>query len=286
MKTVLYYELTRRRDNFIRSILVPVILLLALFVISICVDTMFPVVNRVYMKWPDMIKELLSLPAWSSRLYVNLWQLFALIYPIIFLYRMTIGLAGSIIEEERLETVTYLHNMSVSRLQLMLGKMLVWCEVVCVGLLMLLVENVVFFLILGAGNMIGMMVEHYVTLVFVAVIYSITAVFFASYHKKEGSCEDAIFSVVVLTFLIARIYTLIQFMSDLFVATGREGAITQKLDAIAEKLRILTIASPITWCWPGVYMRGIYVVCAVVIAGILLVAAGYIYPQRTFSEAE
>lgn len=285
MRAVWYYEVTRRRDNFIRMILTPVILLFVVFVLSFLMDAMVPVVNRVYMKWPDMVKDLLSLPAWNSNLYVNLWQLFALFYPIIFLYNVVSGLTASIIEEERLETVTFLHNLSVNRLQVLFGKLLVWCAVLCLSLLALLVENIIFFLIVGANNMLGAMVEHYLVFLFVGILYSIFAVFLASYHKTELDCEDTISTVMILTFLFARIYTLIQFLSDLFVATGREGAITERMDIIAQKLRILTVASPLTWCWPGVAMDGVYALCGVIVAVILLVAAGYIYPRRTFTES-
>ncbi len=286
MRVVWYYEVTRRKDKFIRMVLTPVVILFVIFVLSFFVDAMFPIVNRVYMKWPDMMKDLLSLPAWNSNLYINMWQLFALFYPIIFLYSIVSGLAASIIEEERLETLTYLHNLSVNRLQVMFGKMLVWCAVLCLSLFILLAENAIFFLIIGARNMLGMMVEHYLLFCFVGVLYIIFAMFLASYHRAESDCEDTISTIMILTFLLARIYTLIQFLCDLFVATGREGAITEQMDWVAEKLRIMTITSPLTWCWPGVNMRSIYVVCGIIIAVILLVAAGYIYPRRTLTEAE
>ncbi len=284
MRIVWYYELIRRKDNFIRVILMPVLILLVIFLVSLCVDVMFPVVNKLYMKWPDMVKNLLSLPSWSSKLYVNVWQLFAIIYPITMLYGMMTGLASSIVEEERLETVVYLHNLSVSRLQLILSKLLVWVFVFCCGLIALLLENTIFFLLVGAGNMIGMMAEHYISLCFVAVLYGVIAMFFASYHDNEKSCEDAIFLGAITTFLIARIYSIIEFLSALLVETGREGLVTQKMDAIVEKIRILTVVAPVTWCWPGISVRGVYIVSGVLITGMLVLAAGYIYQQRTFRD--
>ena len=286
MKAVWYYEVTRRRDNFIRMIVTPIVLLAMVFVLSLVVDAVFPVVNRVYMKWPDMITELLSFPVWNSKLYVNLWQLFAIIYPIVSLYNIMTGVANSIIEEERLETVVYLRNLSVKREYLMLGKLIVWCVAMGIGLFFLAAENGIFFLLVGAENMLGMMIKHYLSLFLVGIIGISFAVFLASYHKTEASCEDSIMTMMILTFITARMYTLIRFLSDLFVATGREGVVTERMDGIAERLRILTVVSPVTWCWPGVSVRGIYIVCGIAITVILLVAALYIYPQRMFKEVE
>ena len=115
MNTVLYFELRRKRRNLFKYAVVPAVVSLVLFVVCMATDAFFPFINRTYMKWPDMVKDLLSLKPWSGDLWLNVWQLFALCYPFYLIYMMMTETAEALSEEVRLETVVYLHNSGVDR---------------------------------------------------------------------------------------------------------------------------------------------------------------------------
>ena len=87
MSTVLYFEMTRNKKKIVQHILTGVIGFTVLFLITLLLDRFVPVVNEQYMKWPDMLKDLLGLPAWKRSLYGNIWQLLMLFYPFYVVYR-------------------------------------------------------------------------------------------------------------------------------------------------------------------------------------------------------
>lgn len=280
MKTVLYFDWTRNKKKYILNIVVPVVILAVLFVISVIVDKFFPVVNYRYMRWPDMVKNLFSLPAWNRCLYGNIWQVFSLFYPFFMVYTVMSGLAGAIIEEERLETVVYLKNLSIERNVLMLTKGFLWIVQSLVICLALMLENLLFFLLLQVGQMAVSVLKYYTGLFLVSLIYMAIALFLASFSKRERVCEDKIFAILVIPFLLARIYAVVGFMGELLVATNREGNVTDIIGMISEKLKVLTVVSPLVWSWPDIQINGLYVFCGIAVAIIMTVAAYSIYTHE------
>ena len=233
MKTVLYFDWTRNKRKYISDIVIPAVLLAVLFLVSVIVDYLVPSFNSRYMRWPDMVKNLLSLPAWSRSLYGNIWQIFSLFYPFFLVYRVMTGLAGAIIEEERLETVVYLKNLSIDRNVLIQAKGILWVVQSFAICLVLMIENVLFFLILRAGQMAVTVLKYYTDLFLVSLIYMAIALFLASFSQRESICEDKIFGVLVIPFLLARMYAVAGFMADLLVVAKREGKITDTINMLS-----------------------------------------------------
>lgn len=280
MKTVLYFEWIRNKKNYILNIATPVIILAVLFVISIFLDYLMPVINNKYMYWPDMVKNLLSLPAWKRNLYGNIWQIISLLYPFFLLYTVMTGLSKTIIEEERLETVVYLKNLSISRNKLMQAKSLLWMVQSFVICLVLMLENMLFFLLLQTEQMIIIVIKYYTGLFLVSLIYMAISLFLASYNKQENICEDKILGILLIPFLLARIYAITNFMGDLLIATKRSGTITDTIRTISEKLKVMTLISPLTWCWSDIKINGMYIFCGIAVTAILTTAAYLIYTHE------
>lgn len=280
MKTVLYFDWTRNKRKYISDIVIPAVLLAVLFLVSVIVDYLVPSFNSRYMRWPDMVKNLLSLPAWSRSLYGNIWQIFSLFYPFFLVYRVMTGLAGAIIEEERLETVVYLKNLSIDRNVLIQAKGILWVVQSFAICLVLMIENVLFFLILRAGQMAVTVLKYYTDLFLVSLIYMAIALFLASFSQRESICEDKIFGVLVIPFLLARMYAVAGFMADLLVVAKREGKITDTINMIAEKLKVMTVISPLTWCWPEIQINGLYVLIGIIVTVIMATAAYSIYTHE------
>lgn len=280
MKTVLYFDWTRNKRKYISNIVIPVVLLAVLFLVSAVVDYFVPAFNSRYMRWPDMVKNLLSLPAWNRSLYGNIWQIFSLGYPFFLIYKVMSGLAGAIIEEERLETVVYLKNLSIDRNVLMQAKGLVWLAQSFVICLVLTMENVLFFLMLRADQMTLTVLRYYTGLFLVSLIYMAVALFMASFSQRESTCEDKIFGVLVIPFLLARMYAIAGFMADVLVAAKREGKITDTINMIADKLKVMTVISPLTWCWQEIRINGLYILCGIVVTVVMTIAAYSIYTHE------
>lgn len=221
-----------------------------------------------------MVKDLFGLPAWNSNLYGNLWHIIALFYPLYFIYVVAAGAADSIVEEERLETIVYLNNLSIGRDVVLMTKVAERLVISFISCLVLAVENSVFFLLLRSGQMAVTVIKYYTALFLIGWVYIAIAIFVASYSKTEKGCEDKIFAIMIIPFLSARLYAVIGFFGDLLVATGREGKIVDVIGVVSDKLQVLTLISPITWCWPSVQVRGLYVLCGIVVI-VFLVTIGY-----------
>ncbi|MDE5863369.1 MAG: hypothetical protein K2H34_03370, partial [Lachnospiraceae bacterium] len=205
MKTVLYFEWTRKRQKMLKRILGPLIVVIVLFILCTLMDILVPQFNKVYMKWPDMLKDLLCLKSWTSHLWFNVWQLFALGYPFYLIYGGMMELTASVIDEQRLETMIYLNNAGISRKTLFLGKGLMWSleMLVCCGLL--LVINVVLALILGSSQMALNMLQYYVLLFLICLIYLAVALFMAACKGATGVSDDAVLAVLLLPCVVSRV---------------------------------------------------------------------------------
>ena len=185
MNTVLYFELRRKRRNLLKYAVVPAVVSMVLFVVCMATDAFFPFINRTYMKWPDMVKDLLSLKPWSGDLWLNVWQLFALCYPFYLIYMMMTETAEALSEEDRLETVVYLHNAGVDRKTMFGAKLLVWAGEVfaCCGSLMVL--HVAFAAILRQQQ--GMKnAFYYCTILFLVCMLYLSIVLFMAVCRAEG----------------------------------------------------------------------------------------------------
>lgn len=286
MRTVWYYTITQNKKKLLHMIFIPLILLFIIFIVSVFVDRVFPEFNNQYMKWPDMTKDLLGLAAWNSHLYVNLWQLTALVYPLFHIYDMMTGLTRSIIEEERLETIVFLHNLSLDRGTVLGAKAVVWLLHTLLCMVILFAENLAFLLILHAERMILMVGRYYFTLFAVSLLYITIALFIASFEKQEKSSYNTILVVLIVPLLIARARAVIRFGSALLVATNRGGDFTDKLDWLVGKLGILEVLSPVAWCWPGERISGLFAICGLGVAVVMLTAAVSIYNHRNMINME
>lgn len=280
MRTVLYFELRRKKEHLIKYIVLPIIFSILLFGICVVVDFFFPALNRMYMKWPALLQDLLCLKPWSGDLWLNVWQFFVLVYPFYLLYVMMTELSEALSEEERLETVVYLHNAGVNRKTIFATKLLVWGGELlgCCSTLLLL--NVLFALLLGQNQGVRNAFVCYSILFLVGMLYLSVALFMAACKPKKGVTADSVIAVLILPWLFSRIPAFLRFFSELLVITGRDGEIAERLGRLGERLDILTLLSPLTWSWPALKIQKSYIVCAIILFVVMLGAAFSIYTHK------
>ncbi|MDE6760085.1 MAG: hypothetical protein K2J90_05305 [Lachnospiraceae bacterium] len=250
MKTVLYFEWMRKRQSMLKRIAAPLVVVLVLFVLCTLVDALMPEFNKKCMKWPDMLRDFLCLKSWTRHLWFNVWQFFALSYPFYLICSVMKGVADSLAEEDLLETVVYLHNAGITRKTIFLGKSFVYGGQAFVCCASLLIVSVVFALILGSLQMALNMLLHYALLWLICLVYLAITLFMVSYRGVERISDDTVLAVLILPCLVSRLPALLQFFSDLLDLTGWEGGIADTIGRIANRIKLFTIVSPITWCWP------------------------------------
>lgn len=280
MRTVLYFEWTRKKKSLLKQVIWPIGVVLVLFVICTIADVVFPRFNAAYMKWPELLKDLFCLKSWTSHLWLNVWQFFALGYPFYLIYRIMDGLTKALAEEDRLETVVYLHNAGVTRRALFLGKGLVWGAEAFACCISLLVVTVLSALVLGASQTALHMLGHYVGLWLISLLYIAVALFMVAGKGAEGVFSERISAVLVLPWLVSALPALFRFFSSLLEMTGREGAPADVMAALGERMKMLTVLSPVTWCFPAFQLSAAYVVCGVVIFVVLFAAGLSIYTHK------
>lgn len=280
MKTVIYFEILRRRKKIQTRIVLPLIIWTLLFLIFTILDRKVPVINSRFMMWPDVLKSFLGMPAWSRDLAMNIWHFLALFYPVFWCGMIMQEVSCSVAEEERLETIVYLQNAGVKRRDIWLGKGVVWALVSCLSLLLLILVQALELWIAGMLRYLPIMAEYYGVLYLVSLFYLILGLFVSSYGKSEENCLDAMWMLVLIPWLISRIPAVLQFISGIMVETGRQGAVQEMIAVWGNKLKPVSMICPLTWCWYSMEVAGVFVVAAIVIA-VLLGGAGFsIYQAR------
>lgn len=280
MNTVLYFEIRRKRKKMLGYIILPALLSFVLFGVCMAVDALFPAFNRTYMKWPDIVKDFLCLKPWSGHLWLNVWQLFALLYPFYLIYVIMTEMAVALSEEERLETVVYLHNAGVDRKTIFVSKLLVWTgeTFACCGSLLLL--HMVLAALLRQQQGVRNVLSYYFILFLVCMLYLAIALFVAACKAEKGVAVDMGMAVLILPWLISRIPAFLRFLSELLVLTGREGAIIDQMSGLGERLEVFTILSPLTWSWPALIIQRSYVICGIIVFAVLAGTAFSIYTHK------
>lgn len=232
------------------------------------------------MKWPDMLKDFLCLKSWTSHMWFNVWQLFALAYPFFLIYGVMKELADSVSEEDKLETVVYLHNAGVSRKMIFWGKSFAYMAQAFVCCVSLLLVNVVLALILGSPQMAFNMLLHYILLYLVCLVYLAVTLYIVSYRGANGVSDDAVLTVLILPCIVSRLPALLQFFSSLLELTGREGGVVDTVGGIADRIKLFTIVSPITWCWPAFEGTVLHFIFGAVVLVVMLAAGLSIYTHK------
>lgn len=280
MNIVVYFEITRKKKRMLKYIVRPVIFSVLLFAVCIAVDGIFPDFNNNYMKWPELLKDLLCLRSWTSHLWMNVWQLFMLAYPFYLIYNIMREQAQGISEEDRLETFVYLHNAGVSRRALLAAKWLVWIGETACCCLSLAVINVISAVLLRYTQGIWNALKYYGILFLVCMLYLSIALFAAACKGKKDVSGDTIAAVLIIPLLVSRIPAFLRFFSALLELTGREGAVADKFSQLGTQTEILTIVSPLTWCWPDMRTTAVHVIFGVVVFIVMLTAGFSIYTHR------
>lgn len=280
MNTVLYFEIKRKGRQMVKYIAFPAGFSILLFGLCWIVDTIFPDFNRIYMKWPDIVKDFLCLKPWSGDLWLNVWQLFALIYPFYLLSVMMTELSEALIEEERLETVVYLYNAGVDKKTIFLTKLAVWLGEALACCISLLLLNEAFALLLRQGQGAREVLSYYGILFLTCMLYLSIALFLGACKAKKGVAADTMLAVLILPWLLSRVPAFLRFLSELLVLTGREGAIVEQLENIGERTEVLTILSPLTWSWPALTIQKSYIVCGIILFVVMLGTAFSIYTHK------
>lgn len=280
MNTVLYFEFQRKRKNMLRYIIVPALLSFVLFGVCMIVDALFPNFNKTYIKWPDIVKNFFCLKPWSGDLWLNVWQFFVLLYPFYLIYVMMTEMARALSEEERLETVVYLHNAGVDRKTIFVSKFLVWGGETLACCISLLLLHVIFAALLRQQQGMKNALLYYIVLFLICMLYLSIAMFVAACKAEKGVAADTVMMLLILPWLISRVPAFLRFLAELLVLTGREGAIVGQMGDIGERIEVFTILSPLTWSWPALTVQRSYVVCAIVLFIVLSATAFSIYTHK------
>lgn len=280
MKTIIYFDTLRNRKKLFSYIVIPLIVLVAVFLIFTILDKCFPKFNVTYMKWPDIVKDLLGLSAWSSHLAVNVWQILSLIYPFYIIYVLMFGLCRSVIQEERLETIVYLHNAGVDNRTFLITKTIIWIAGAFLAAISLLIVNSVLLLIIGAVRNIVFMVNYYLGLFVICIFYLSIALFMSSYKKHEEECKDTIVMILLLPWMISRIPAVLRMFSSIMEMTGRQGKAADNLMMLGGRLQPLEMVAPLTWCFSSVNVTWIYTTCIFFVFLIMNTSALLIYEKR------
>lgn len=280
MKTVIYYDYVRNKKSLVHNLVTWTVLLLLLFMVSLIIEKMMPEFSREYLKWPSMAQNLLAMGSWNHHVYINLWQIVSLIFPFYIVYAVMSGLSRSVVQEERLETMVFLQNMSVGPVQALLSKLLFWIGYAFIIYVALLVENVILFLILGSWYNLSILVSYYGMLFFATVVYLAIALFLSSYAKHEEGCANVFAWILFLSVILSKVGAFVHFVVDLMVMKGQEGNIIGKVDGIADKLDVFIALCPVTWCWGGIEVSGTYMICGIVIGCLFGAGAAWIYKSR------
>ncbi len=280
MNTILYFEITRKRKRMVKYVILPAVLSCVLFGICTAVNALFPEFNQMYMRWPEMVKDLLCLKPWSGELWMNVWQLFALFYPFYIIYVIMTEMMEALLEEERLETIVYLHNAGVDRKTVFGSKLLVWAGeafACCVSLLLL---HMVFAALLRQQQGVKNIFAFYSVLFLVCMLYLSIALFMAACKAEKEGAADTVMAVLILPWLLSRVPSFMRFLSELLVLTGREGIVAGRLGNLGQRLEIFTILSPLTWSRPALTLPVSYVICGMILFVVLSGTAFSIYTYR------
>ncbi|MDE5779447.1 MAG: hypothetical protein K2I10_13240 [Lachnospiraceae bacterium] len=280
MKTIIYFDTLRNRKKFFVYIVIPLIVLVAVFFVFTILDKCFPEFNVTYMKWPDIVKGLLGLSAWNSHLAVNVWQILSLIYPFYIIYVLMSGLCSSVIQEERLETIVYLNNAGVDNRTFFISKTIIWIAGAFLATMSLLIVNSVLLLLIGAARNIIFIINYYLGLFLICIFYLSIALFMSSYKKHEEECKDTIVTILLLPWMISRIPAVLRMFSLILELTGREGKVADVLMMLGERLHPLEMVAPVTWCLTSVNVTWIYMICILLIFLIMNTSALLIYEKR------
>lgn len=280
MSTVFYFEMKRKGKKMLKYIVFPAVLSLILFVVCMVVEALFPSFNRMYMRWPDIVKDFLCLKPWSADLWLNIWQLFALLYPFYLIYVMMTELSEALAEEERLETVVYLHNAGIDKRTIFVTKLFVWMAEAFTCCLSLLLLHVLFAVFLRQWQGVRNALVYYGILFLVCMIYFAIAGFVVSCRVKKTNSANVLMAVLVFPWVLSRIPAFMRFISELLVLTGREGAIVEQFRNVGERTEIFTILSPLTWCWPALTVQRSYFVCGLLLFVVMTGTAFSIYTHK------
>lgn len=280
MKTIIYFDALRNRKKLFSYIVLPIIALAAVFLVFTILDKCFPGFNAAYMKWPDIVKDLLGMSAWNSHLAVNVWQILSLVYPFYIIYVLMSGLCSSVIQEERLETIVYLHNAGVDGRTFFIAKTVIWIAGAFLAAMGLLIVNSVLLLLIGAARNIVFTVNYYLGLFVVCIFYLSVALFMSSYKKHEEECKNAAVTILLVPWLISRIPAALRAFSFIMEMAGREGKAADTLMMLGERLRPLEMVAPVTWCFTSVNVTWIYAVCMFLVFLIMNTSALLIYEKR------
>lgn len=280
MKTVLYYDYVRNRRNLFQNLWTWMVMLFIVFVVSFVIEKIWPDFNADYLKWPDMVKEFLGTGSWNRSIYINLWYIFAILFPIHVAYIVMSGLTASLIQEERLETIVFLQNLSINKGNLMRSKLLFWVGYACMMSMALLFENILFLLVLKHTHIIPIVAKYYGIVFLICCIYLSLTLFLASYSKDENICNGMISNLLTFSVILAKVGPFIHLLADLMVMRGQEGDIISKLHGIGDKLDVLMVLCPISWSWIGVSVPDLYLGCGVIVAAVMLGGAFWIYVNK------
>ena len=273
MSTVIYIDVVRNKKKLIWGLIYTAAFLLACFVLSAIFDLVFPGINSIF-DFPQAIDSFLLFYDWNEHLYINIWNLFVFVFPFIFIYVLMLDYSCSIVEEEEFETLTYMRSLGIGRETLLISKLLVrlaWVLAVC---FVLLVENLLFFLILGEKKMIVTAAVFCLKLFLVGILHFTFALFVAACSAREKSCTITCGVIVLFEFVFARLHSYVRLLADTLFVSGKKYNEIEWLYGISAKLESLKIFCPIKLCYPQQSAPLGLGIC-IAIMGIVFCVAGF-----------
>ena len=276
MNTVIYIDVVRNKKKLINILIYTAAFLLACFVLSFIFDLVLPSVNN-HFDFPQAIEAFLLFYKWHEHLYSNIWNLFAFIFPFIFIYILMVEFSCCIVEEEEFETLPYMRSLGIGRETILVSKLIVrfvWLLVLCVALFL---ENLIFFLLLNEKQMILTAGAFSLKILIIGLFHFTIALFIASCSKREKTCAIACGIIVLAEFLIARLHSYIRLLADTLFVSGKKYNEIEWLYGISAKLEGLKILSPIKLCYPGQTVSMGVGICMVLMAVVFALAGYTIY---------
>lgn len=273
MNTVLYIDIARNKKKLIRLFVCVTASLLACFVLSLIIDMVVPSFNE-HFNFSKAVNSFLTYYTWHEHLYANVWSLLVFIYPFIHVYVLMEGFACSIVEEEEFETLAYMRNLGIGREVIFVTKLIIRAAFSFALCLAMFIENMIFFLLLNEKKMILAAGSFSIELFLVGLLYLGIAFFIASCSVRESSCSRVCFLVVLIQFIIVRLYAYIRLLADGLFAYGKTYNEIEWMYGISKKFETLKILCPIFMCYPG-QKTSVAACIFTALVGIAFFVAGY-----------
>lgn len=268
MGTIFYFEWRRKKNDIFFHLFWPAVVSLVLFAACLLAGRI-PAFSASRFRWPEPLRAFLCLNSWNSSLWVNVVQLFTLIYSFSLPYSVMRGVARSVSEEDYYETIVYLHNAGIKPKTIFTVKSLFWLGAALACCVLTATVQAVLTILAASASEAGAILIFYRNLFLLCVFYLPVALLPAAFSRKAGMAGSGIGSILLIPMLLSRLPQGLCSLAEALTLAQREGAIIGKLSQIGNRLEILSGISPLTWTWPAAEIHGLSIGCACLVCLVL-----------------